>query len=77
MSKSEVARLRTQIELELEAVNRGMNGLAIGRARHDFIHARMQRIGTYQDTLACEIGDEAATQVVCQLYYDVIEKNLP
>lgn len=77
MSKSEVARLRTQIELELEAVNRGMNGLAIGHARHDFIHARMQRIGTYQDTLACEIGEEAATQVVCQLYHDVIEKNLP
>lgn len=77
MSKSEVARLRTQIELELEAVNRGMNGLAIGRARHDFIQTRMQRIGAYQHTLACEIGEEAATQVVCQLYCDVIEKNLP
>lgn len=77
MSKSEVARLRTQIELELEAINRGMNGLAVGSARHDFIHARMQSIGTYQNTLACEIGEEAATQVIYQLYYDVVEKNLP
>ena len=77
MSKSEVARLRTQIELELEAINRGMNGLAIGNARHDFISARMQRIGTYQNTLADEIGDEAATQVIYQLYSDVVEKNLP
>ena len=77
MSKSEVAGLRTQIELELEAINRGMNGLAVGNARHDFIHARMQNIGTYQDTLACEIGEEAATQVIYQLYYDVVEKNLP
>jgi hypothetical protein len=41
---SEVARLMRQIDLELEAAERGMYGFAI-TARHDFITARMQRGG--------------------------------
>ncbi|MGH2497797.1 MAG: hypothetical protein ACRDIV_24100 [Ktedonobacteraceae bacterium] len=43
-SKSEVARLMHQIDLELEAAQRGMYGFA-SSARHDFINARMQRGG--------------------------------
>jgi hypothetical protein len=43
---SEVARVMQQIELELEAAQRGMNGFAI-TARHDFINARMQRGGEH------------------------------
>ena len=41
---SEVARIRQQIDLELEAAQRGMYGFA-ATARHDFINARMQRGG--------------------------------
>ncbi len=41
---SEVARLMRQIDLELEAAQRGLYGFAI-TARHDFITARMQRGG--------------------------------
>ena len=41
---SEVARLMRQIDLELEAAERGMRGFAI-TARHDAINARMQRGG--------------------------------
>jgi hypothetical protein len=43
-SKSEVARLMRQIDLELEAAQRGLYGMAI-TARHDLINARMQRGG--------------------------------
>ena len=41
---SDVARIMRQIDLELEAAQRGMYGLA-STARHDFINARMQRGG--------------------------------
>ncbi|MGH2497531.1 MAG: hypothetical protein ACRDIV_22755 [Ktedonobacteraceae bacterium] len=41
---SEVARIMRQIDLELEAAQRGMHGFA-STARHDFINARMQRGG--------------------------------
>ncbi len=73
--RSEIARLREQIELELEAMHHGMHGLALGTARHTFIQARMERIGEYQDTLANEVGDTTATQIVCKIYVDVIEKD--
>ena len=41
---SEVARIMRQIDLELEAAQRGLYGFA-STARHDFINARMQRGG--------------------------------
>ena len=44
--KSEVARAMRQIDLELEAAERGLHGYAI-TSRHDFINARMQRQGEY------------------------------
>lgn len=43
---SEVARAMRQIDLELEAAERGLHGFAI-TARHDFINARMQRQGEH------------------------------
>jgi len=43
---SEVARLMRQIDLELEAAERGLRGFAI-TARHDLINARMQRGGEH------------------------------
>lgn len=44
--KSEVARAMRQIDLELEAADRGLHRFAT-TARHDFINARMQRSGEY------------------------------
>ena len=75
MGKSEVARLREQIALELEAMHRGMQGLTI-TARHDFILARMDCVGVYQDSLADQIGDAAATETVCQLYVEIMEQDM-
>jgi hypothetical protein len=73
MSESEVARLRRQIELELEAAQRGMNGLAIGTAHHKFIRERMNRIGVYHDKLAEKVGEETADQIVYSIYAEALK----
>ncbi|GCE31043.1 hypothetical protein KDA_65270 [Dictyobacter alpinus] len=70
---SEVALLRQQIELELVAMRSGLLGLSSGFARHAFIHARMDRIGACQDSLADHLGEDNATEVVCQLYMQTME----
>ena len=43
MAESEVASLMQRIDLEREAAQQGLTGLAYGTARHDFITARMER----------------------------------
>ena len=73
MSKSEVAQLRRQIELELESLHRGMHALSSGGARHAFINAKMERVGACQDVLAGHIGKNAANLIVCQLYVEAME----
>jgi hypothetical protein len=74
-NKSEVAQLRQQIALELDAMRRGLLGISTGSARHAFIHARMERIGVCQDTLASSIGEQAATQIVCAVYMQAMEQD--
>jgi hypothetical protein len=73
MSESEVARLRRQIELELEAVQRGLYGLASGTARHEFIRKRMNRVETYQGQLAQKVGEDTANQMVYNMYVATID----
>jgi len=73
MSKSEVAQLRQQIELELEALRRGLFALSTGGARHAFINAKMERVGACQDVLADHVGENAASMIVCQLYVEAME----
>jgi hypothetical protein len=73
MSKSEVAQLRRQIELELESLHRGLYALSSGGARHAFINAKMDRVGAYQGVLADQVGKQAATMLVYQLYEESME----
>jgi hypothetical protein len=73
INQSEVARLHQQIELQLEAMRRGMSGLATGKARHAFIRAQMDRVGECQDALARYVGEGIANQVICSLYVEVME----
>jgi hypothetical protein len=68
MNSSEVAHLREQVELEYESMMRGLNGFAEGSAIHEFISARMARVEGYHDELAREIGEDEATQIICELY---------
>ncbi|GER82314.1 hypothetical protein KTAU_09520 [Thermogemmatispora aurantia] len=72
MCESEVARLRSQIERELEAMQRGLYGLALGTARHEFIRRRMDYLGRYQQRLAGQVGEEQAIQLVYTLYVQVV-----
>lgn len=75
MPQSEVAQLRRQIELEFEAMQRGMMGLAMGVARHEFIRKRMDQVGTYQGRLAEQLGAQEAAQIVAGLYIKVVEQE--
>lgn len=72
-NQSEVARLREQIELQIQAMQQGLHGLASGSARHAFIHARMQRIGEYQGDLARHVGEQEADQLLLNLYADGVK----
>ena len=74
-NRSEVAQLYHQIEVQLEAMRRGMSGLAAGRARHAFIRAQMDHIGECQDALAKYVGEGVATQITCSLYVEVMERD--
>ncbi|HYU73488.1 MAG TPA: hypothetical protein VEL31_12480 [Ktedonobacteraceae bacterium] len=73
MAKSEVQRLREQIELEIQAMHHGFQGIAVGVTKHQFIEARMHRIGQYEDQLAEHIGKEQATALTCQVYMEQAE----
>lgn len=61
-NKSEIARLRELIAVEYEAVQQGMNGLAIS-SRHDFIMKRQQQIWGYVQDLAGIVGESEATRI--------------
>jgi len=49
MPQSEVAQLRTKIEEELHAMRQGLSGLAAGNSKHEFLQAKMHRIGQIED----------------------------
>ncbi len=76
MCKSEIALLRQQITVELMAMRQGLQGIALGTARHTFIHTRMDRVAACQETLAGELGDETASEIVCHLYVQAMEPEL-
>ncbi len=65
-NKSEVARIKRQIELEYEAAQRGMYGFAYGAAKHEFITARMENIGRYHEKLKTLVGEEQAVVALAQ-----------
>lgn len=66
-NKSEVARLMRQIELEYEAARRGLTGYAI-TAKHEFITARMERIGEHHSALQELIGAQKAIHFLVKVF---------
>ena len=58
-SCSDVARLKEQIDAEAEAALLALYGPAQGISKHQFITARMERMGMLHGKLKCLIGDEA------------------
>lgn len=69
---SEVARLLRQIEMEYEAAKRGLEEYAIV-SKHEFITARYDQAGIYQEQLARVIGEKQASDLACNLYIEVFE----
>ena len=68
---SEVARLLQQIELEYEAAQRALTGLASGVSRHKFITARMENMGAHHQELAQLVGEQEATHLVSEALKDL------
>ena len=64
-SKSEVARIREQIEQEYRSAELLRSGFAI-TARHAFIMARMDTIGRYRKQLVPLVGEDEATRMMCE-----------
>lgn len=56
---SEVARLLGQISCEYEAAQRGLGAFAYGMSKHEFIMARMQRVGRLHTQLQSIVGESA------------------
>jgi hypothetical protein len=61
--RSEVARLLSQISEEYEAAQRGLTGLACGVSQHEFITARMERMGQLHSELHSIVGDTAIAMI--------------
>lgn len=65
-SKSDVARLMRQIELEYEAAQRGMYGFAGGAGKHEFITAKMENMGRCHEKLITLVGEKEATRALAR-----------
>ena len=61
---SEVASLLSRITAEYEAAQRGLSGLAYGTAQHEFISARMEKMGELHSELRSIVGDSAMALIV-------------
>lgn len=64
-NRSEVARFRAQLAAEYEAARRGLTGYAV-MARHDFIQARMERMGECHQELVKLLGLQEAIKLVAE-----------
>jgi hypothetical protein len=67
-NQSEIARLRAQIQAESESAYQGLHGLSQGSAKHEFITARMERIGELHEEL--KKIDEHADKFLIQTLED-------
>ncbi len=67
-----MARLLRQIDQECEAARRGLSGLALGTARHDFITTSLERIVACQEQLAAHVGEEEAARLLFEHYVEAM-----
>jgi hypothetical protein len=72
---SEVTQLLRQIEQEYQASKRGLEGLASGTARHDFIQKRAETIGQCHEQLTALIGPEQAIALIANTIWTPTEQG--
>jgi hypothetical protein len=65
-NKSEVAHVLEQIELEFQAAQRGLTGLAFGTAKHEFITNKMEQMGRLHEKLQTMVGEEQAVKLLAE-----------
>jgi hypothetical protein len=65
-NKSEVARVLEQIELEFQAAQRGLYGLALGTAKHEFITGKMEQMGRLHEKLQTMVGEKEAVKLLAE-----------
>lgn len=70
---SEVAALLAHIQKTYESAVLGLSGLASGAAKHEFITARMERIGELHEELSQLVGEEQASMLLVQVCEHDIE----
>ncbi len=65
-NKSEVACVLEQIELEFQAAQRGLYGLAFGTAKHEFITNKMEQMGRLHEKLQTIVGEAQAVKLLAE-----------
>ncbi|HEX9502836.1 MAG TPA: hypothetical protein VF974_00755 [Patescibacteria group bacterium] len=63
-NQSEVAFLMAQFDAETQAAQWALTGLAQGTTQHQFITARMERMGQIGSALKELVGEEETAQLV-------------
>jgi len=75
-SKSEIARLRWQLERGCEALQRVMNDPSFS-ASHMAITRRYTTLEKRTVQLAALVGDTEATDIMCDIYNSIITSPVP
>jgi hypothetical protein len=76
MTQSDVAQILKQIDQEYQASKRGLEGLASGTARHDFIQQRTEKIGQCHEHLSELIGPEQAIALIANTIWTQTEQGV-
>jgi hypothetical protein len=66
-NQSEVARLKAQIEAEIQAAQWALYGASLGSAQHQFITCRMERMGMLHEELQELVGEEEGVRLLIQV----------
>lgn len=69
--KSEVARIRIQIELECQSIRRVFEEPSIV-ASHASIEARYRNLGVHQQSLEQHMGEQEALETMVDIYQRVV-----
>ena len=65
-NQSEIRRLMDEIDSQYQSAWNGLSGLNLGTAQHEFITARMERIGVAAEELKLLVGEDEAARIVVE-----------
>ena len=65
-NQSEIRRLMDEIDSQYQSAWNGLSGLNLGTAQHEFITARMERIGAAAEELKLLVGESEAARIVVE-----------